>query len=88
MGIYDGVLLFILIVKLFVLFYVVRNKISSTEESIKRMNFFEHVFTVSMSLLMIYLFNPWSLHDKIDKETRLFLMAFAILTLAHSFSQG
>jgi hypothetical protein len=84
MSIYDGVLGILLCIKMLVLFYWLKHRISPSKESKEKLDYYEKIFTVLMAFLMIYLFNPFRQYQVIDRETKLFLCVFAILTLAHS----
>lgn len=84
MTIYEFVLFILLLIKLTVLFYWIKDKIDPSKESLDRLDYYEKIFSILMSFLMIYLFNPFMQHHVTDRETKLFLCVFAILTLAHS----
>ena len=84
MTIYDCVLGFLLLIKIAVLFYWIKNKVDPSKQSAEKLAYYEKIFTILMSFLMIYLFNPFRQHQVTDRETKLFLCVFAILTLAHS----
>jgi hypothetical protein len=87
MSIYEVCLYIIFIVKLIVLFLFIRNRFYPTDTSTHRLLLAQNTFTVLMSLLIIYLFHPFSQNPiMIDRETKLFLSVFAILTLIHTLS--
>ena len=84
MTIYEFVLFILLLVKMAVLFYWIKNRLEPSKESQDHLNYYEKMFTILMSFLMIYLFNPFVQFHVTHRETKLFLCVFAILTLAHS----
>jgi len=84
MTIYEFVLFVLLMIKMAVLFYWIKNRIEPSKETQDRLNYYEKMFTVLMAFLMLYLFNPFVQLHVTDRETKLFLCVFAILTLAHS----
>jgi hypothetical protein len=87
MSIYEAYLYLIFIVKLFVLFLFLRNKFYPTDTSDYRLQFAEGTFNVLMSMLLLFLFHPFSQTSvMVDRETRIFLCIFAILTLIHTLS--
>jgi hypothetical protein len=86
MSIHETFLYIIFIVKLFVLYLFIRNRFYPTDTSSHRLLLAQNTFTVLMSLLIIYLFNPFSKNPIIDSETKLFLCTFAILTLVDTLS--
>lgn len=74
------------ILKLFIVFLFIKNKVDPSPETEKRLSFMDKVFMILLSLLMIYIFHPYTKNPTmVDKETKLFLFTFAILTLSHSF---
>jgi hypothetical protein len=84
MTIYEFVLFILLLVKIAVLFYWIKNRLEPSKETQEHLIYYEKMFTILMSFLMIYLFNPFVQFHVTDRETKLFLCVFAILTLAHS----
>ena len=69
-----------------ILFLFIKNKVDPSPETEKRLSFMDKLFTILLTILMIYIFHPYTKNPTIvDKETKLFLFTFAILTLAHSF---
>lgn len=87
MSIYEFCLFFIFIVKLFVLFFFLQNKFYPTETSETHLQFTENIFTVLMSLLILFLFHPFTQNPiLIDRETKLFLTVFAVLTLVNTLA--
>lgn len=86
MTFYELYLYLLVFVKLSVIFFFIKNKIKPSDVTEKHFLFAEDIFNALMSLLMIYLFHPSSENPIfIDRETKLFLFTFAILTLVHSF---
>lgn len=55
-----------------------------SKQSKEKLDYYEKIFSILMAFLMLYLFNPFRQHQVVDRETKLFLCVFAILTLAHS----
>ena len=84
MTIYELVLCCLLFIKVMVLFYWIKNKMNPSKQTKDHLDYYEKIFTVLMAFLMLYLFNPFRQHQVTDRETKLFLCVFAILTLAHS----
>jgi uncharacterized protein YhhL (DUF1145 family) len=82
MDLYDVFLICLLIVKLIFAVAVIKNRISPSERTKKIVEITHKIFTGLMACLLIYLFNPRkSNSDVLDKETKLFLFVFGILTL-------
>jgi len=76
----------LLIVKLLFLFFFLKEKRTPSIENEKKLSFIDNLFMILLSLLMIYLFHPFTKKSCcIDRETKLFLFTFAILTLTHMF---
>jgi hypothetical protein len=87
MSIYEVCLYIIFIVKLTVLFLFVRNRFYPTDNSAHRLQLAENTFNVLMSILILFLFHPFSENPvMVDRETKIFLSIFAILTLVHTLS--
>jgi hypothetical protein len=86
MSIYEVYLYIMFIVKLTVLYLFIRNKFYPTDKSAHRLLLAQNTFTVLMSLLIIYLFHPFSNPILIDHETKLFLTGFAVLTLVDTLT--
>jgi hypothetical protein len=84
MTIYEFVLFILLLIKMAVLFYWIKNKLEPSKETQDLLNYYEKIFTILMAFLMLFLFNPFVQFHVTDRETKLFLCVFAILTLAHS----
>ena len=84
MKIYEFVLFCLLLIKVMVLFYWIKNKMDPSKQTREKLDYYEKIFTILMAFLMLYLFNPFRQHQVVDRETKLFLCVFAILTLAHS----
>jgi len=86
MSLYELYLYLIFVVKLSVLFFFIKNKFLPSDITEKHLLFTEDIFNALMSILIIYLFHPFSTNPIfIDRETKLFLFIFAILTLVHLF---
>ena len=69
-----------------IIYYFVKNKLDPSPETEKRLSYIDKLFTILLTILMIYIFHPYTKNPTtVDKETKLFLFTFAILTLAHSF---
>jgi uncharacterized protein YhhL (DUF1145 family) len=82
---YELYLYLLLSIKLFELYCIVWNRLKPSTQSAEYLFQTNRVFTVCMTLLMIYLFHPRSRNPvTIDRETKLFLFTFACLTLVHS----
>ena len=84
MTIYEFVLFILLLIKMAVLFYWIKNKLEPSKKTQDHLNYYEKIFSILMAFLMLYLFNPFVQFHVTDRETKLFLCVFAILTLAHS----
>lgn len=86
MTLYELYLYLLVLVKLSVIFFFIKNKFVPSDVTEKNFLFAEDIFTALMSLLIIFLFHPYSKNPLfIDRETKLFLFTFAILTLVHTF---
>lgn len=81
---YEIYLSTILIVKLAFLGFFIKNKFAPTTLSKNGLLYTENAFNLLMSLLIIYLFHPNTSNPIfVDRETKLFLFIFSILTLIH-----
>jgi Na+/phosphate symporter len=79
-------LYFIFVIKLLVIYLFIKQKRNPSKENAEKLAFMEKIFTLLLCILMIYLFHPFSRSPVlIDKETKLFLFSFAVLTATHSF---
>jgi len=77
----------ILLVKIVFLALFLKNKIKPTPESKERLKKVDALFMILLCILMIYLFHPgYKGNVCIDRETKLFLFTFAILTIIHKIS--
>ena len=84
---YEYLLFLILTVKLTLLCLFLKQKIAPSELTKHRMEILENIFTNLMILLMIVLFHPFSKNPVIiERETKLFLFTFAILTAFYRFT--
>ena len=82
---YEAYLYLLLVIKCFELFCIVWNRLKPSERSAKYLFQTNRLFTVLVTLLMLYLFHPFTRNPvNIDRETKLFLFAFACITLVHS----
>jgi surface polysaccharide O-acyltransferase-like enzyme len=74
------------ILKISIIFLFIKNKVDPSPETQKRLSYMDKLFTILLTILMIYIFHPYTKNPTmVDKETKLFLFTFAILTLSHSF---
>ena len=84
---YEYLLFLILSIKLTLLALFLKQKITPSELTKHRMEILENAFITLMLLLMVLLFHPFSKNPVIiDRETKLFLFAFAILTAFYRFT--
>ena len=82
MDIYDIFLICLLIIKLIFVGAVIENRIYPSEKTKQIADITHKLFSVLMACLLIYLFHPRTTNPTlIDKETKLFLFVFGILTL-------
>ena len=82
---YEVYLYLLLLIKLFELYCIVWNRLNPSTRSAQYLFQTNRVFTVCMTLLMLYLFHPYTRNPvSIDRETKLFLFTFACITLVHS----
>jgi uncharacterized protein YhhL (DUF1145 family) len=80
MDYYSMYLLILLAVKLAFVYFILKDKISPTPSNSAMLENTDKVFTVLMSLLLVYLFHPGHKTDvRIDHETKLFLFLFGLL---------
>jgi len=76
----------LLFVKLTFLYFFLKEKRNPSSENKKKLSLIDTSFMILLSILMIYLFHPFTKNPVcIDRETKLFLFTFAILTITHSF---
>lgn len=69
-----------------IIYLFIKNKVDPSPQTEKRISFMDKIFMILLSILMIYIFHPYTKNPtSVDKETKLFLFTFAILTLSHSF---
>ncbi len=84
---YDYLLFLILAIKLTLLALFLKQKIAPSELTKHRMEILENSFITLMLLLMVLLFHPFSKNPVIiERETKLFLFTFAILTAFYRFA--
>ena len=75
----------LLVVKLLVIYFFLKNKVDPSPEVEKRFSYTDKVFTFLLTLLILYLFHPFTNNPVcVDKETKLFLFTFGIITVIHS----
>lgn len=87
MSYYDKYLYLVFIIKIVTIFLSVQKRFYPSDLTESRYEFFDAVFNSLMSFLIIYLFHPFSCNPiMVDRDTKLFLCTFAILTLIHAFS--
>jgi uncharacterized protein YhhL (DUF1145 family) len=80
MDYYSMYLLILLAVKLAFVYFIIKDKITPTEKNLTMLENTDKLFTVLMSLLLVYLFHPGHKTDvRIDHETKLFLFLFGLL---------
>ena len=85
MTIYEVYLYILLLIKLFELCCIVWNRLNPSKQSAKYLYKTNRLFTVMVTLLMLYLFHPKSRNPvTIERETKLFLFTFACITLISS----
>jgi hypothetical protein len=76
----------LLFVKLTFFYFLLKEKRNPSSENEKKLSLIDKAFMFLLSLLMIYLFHPFTKNPVcIDRETKLFLFTFAILTITHTF---
>jgi hypothetical protein len=76
----------LLIVKLTFFYFLLKKRRNPSPENEKKLSLIDTLFIVLLSILMIYLFHPFTKNPVcIDRETKLFLFTFAILTILHMF---
>ena len=76
----------LLLIKLVFLYLFLKNKVVHSDETEKKLNQIDKLFMSLLSILMIYLFHPFTKNPIcIDRETKLFLFTFGILSLTHMF---
>ena len=82
----DWYLYVLLSIKILFLLLFLKNKLHSTPESKKRLELVEGIFMLLLCALMISLFRPGKGNVCVEKETKLFLFMFAVLTAIHTIS--
>jgi len=76
----------LLILKLIFVFLFIREKFNPSPEIKKRLSYIDTIFISLLNVLLLYLFHPFTKNPVcVDRETKLFLFTFGILTLIHSF---
>ena len=82
---YELYLYLLLLIKLIELYCIVWNRLKPSTRSAEYLFRINRVFTVCMTILMLYLFHPFTRNPvSIDRETKLFLFTFACITLVHT----
>lgn len=85
MTLYEVYLYLLLLIKLIELYCIVWNRLNPSTQSADYLFRINRLFTVGMTLLMLFLFHPFTRNPvSIDRETKLFLFTFACITLVHS----
>ena len=88
MGFYDFYLVFLFIVKLVFLVSIIQTRVAPTPAAEQRLKWAHRIFTMGMALLLIFLFRPNTPSPvKIEKETKLFLFIFGLLTIFNFFKE-
>jgi hypothetical protein len=83
---YELYLYLLLALKILELYFWVWHLIDPNEAYTKALFYANRSFMFSLCILMLYLFHPYSFNPvRVDRETKLFLFAFAILTLLNLF---
>lgn len=73
-------------VKLLVLYLFLKKRVDPTPESEKKFASVDKLFMILLAILILYLFHPYTMNPVcVDRETKLFLFIFGIMTLLHSF---
>ena len=73
-------------VKLMVLYLFLKKRVDPTPESEKRFDSVDKLFMILLAILILYLFHPYTTNPVcVDRETKIFLFIFGIMTLLHSF---
>lgn len=80
---YDVYLFFLLAIKIIFIVSVIQNRFAPSPVVKERIERFENIFKVGVSLLMVYLFAPGLTRSPvlIDKVTKIYLFIFALLTV-------
>jgi len=72
-------------VKVVVLYLFLKKRVDPTPESEKRFATMDKLFMFLLTLLILYLFHPYTTNPVcVDRETKLFLFLFGIMSLVHS----
>ena len=75
----------LLVVKLLVLYFFLKKRIDPSPEVEKRFESVDKLFMFLLTVLILYLFHPYTKNPVcIDRETKLFLFIFGIMTVIHS----
>jgi hypothetical protein len=86
MSLYKTYLYVILLIKIATLLLFFKNFFNPSSVSEYYGSLSDKIFNILMALLMIYLFHPSYHHTKlVNRETKVFLFTFAIMTLIHMF---
>jgi hypothetical protein len=81
MDLYDGFLMLLLCIKLIFVGAVVKTRIAPSDETTQVLHFTHYLFNGLMACLLIYLFRPRTANPVlVDRETKIFLFTFGILT--------
>ena len=72
------------VVKLLVLYYFLQKRRNPSPEHEKKFALIDKLFMILLTILMIYLFHPYTKNPVyVDRETKLFLFIFGIMSLVH-----
>ena len=75
----------LLVVKLLVLYFFLKKRVNPSPEVEKRFESVDKLFMFLLTILILYLFHPYTKNPVcVDKETKLFLFTFGIMTVIHS----
>jgi hypothetical protein len=76
----------LLSIKLLFVYFFIRDKFDPSPKIKKRLSYIDKLFLFLLNVLILYLFHPFTKNPvSIDRETKIFLFTFGILTLIHSF---
>jgi cytochrome c biogenesis factor len=71
-------------VKVYVLYFAIQNNLHPSETYAKKRDQAERWFNILMALLLLYLFHPMSKNPVfVNRETKIYMFIFAVLTLIH-----
>ena len=74
----------LLIVKMLVLYFFLKKRWNPSPENEKKFALIDKLFMILLIFLIIYLFHPYTKNPvHVDRETKLFLFIFGIMSLVH-----